>query len=92
MKKNNIDYDQWLDWFIVDHKLNIQEVIVEEILDGQPYKVKMVDFLNKTRQMNPLGQQAVREGMSKCVFTDKSVSKYLKEACIELIVDGKLTL
>ena len=90
--KTSIDYDQWLDWFIVDHKLNIQEVIVEEILDGQPYKVKMVDFLNKTRQMNELVQQKVREGMSKSAYTGKSISKFLKEACEELIVDGKLTL
>ncbi|MCR4744466.1 MAG: hypothetical protein K5894_04465 [Lachnospiraceae bacterium] len=90
--KAELDYDQWLDWFIVDHKLNIQEVILEEILDGQPYKVKMVDFLNKTRGMNDLVKQAMREGMSKCIYTDKSVSKYLKKACEELIVDGKLTL
>ena len=90
--KTELDYDQWLDWFIVDHKLNIQEVIVEEILNGQPYKVKMVDFLNKTRNMNELVKQTIREGMSKCIYTDKSVSKYLREACTELIVDGKLKL
>ena len=92
MARQEMDYDSWLDWFIIDHKLNIQEILVEEIIDGQPYKVKMVEFLNQTRQMNSIVQHEIRGQMLKCAYTGKSVSKYLKEICKAFITDGKILL
>ncbi|MBR1893121.1 MAG: hypothetical protein IJ815_06285 [Lachnospiraceae bacterium] len=90
--RKEMDYDSWLDWFIIDHKLNIQEILIEEILDGQPYKIKMVDFLNKTRTMNSIVQHEIRGQMLKCTYTNKSVSKYLQDICRKFITDGKILL
>ncbi|SFK43122.1 hypothetical protein SAMN05216390_10176 [Lachnospiraceae bacterium KH1T2] len=87
-----MDFDLWLDWFIVDNKLNIQEVLLEEIIDGQPYKVKMVDFLNKVRKLNHLTQQKVKDDMCRELYSGGKVSKALKEDCRELISSGKLLL
>ncbi len=90
--KDKSRYEQWLDWFIVDHKVNTAEILVEGIINGEPCRVTVGHFLDETRQMNYYMQDTIKTGISKRALTGGSYMNYLRKVCREYLETGTIVL
>ena len=78
-------YEQWLDWFIRDHKIDIADTIVDEIIGGQICKMTVNEFFNKTYGMTKMQQEEIMEALSVRSLTGEPIREYLRKRCIEMI-------
>lgn len=78
-------YQQWLEWFIRDHKIDIADTIVDEIIGGVICKMTVNEFFNKTYSMTKMQQEEIMEAMTLRSLTGEPIREYLRKRCIEMI-------
>ncbi len=81
----NCGYEKWLEWFIRDHKLDIADTLVDEIIGGVMVKMTMNEFFNKTYKMTQMQQEEIQEALMVRSLTGEPIREYLRKRCIELI-------
>lgn len=80
-------YQEWLDWFIMDNKLDIDEVLYEGEEDGEPICVTVEQFFRKSLQM--VGwQEDIRRFAMKAQYTGGDVLEKLRVMCEQKVKQG----
>lgn len=83
MKENSAEkFSLWLDWFISDNKLNVDEVLFEGDVEGEPVSVNMRTFFGKALSM-PGWQDEIRRIGLKAQYTGGDIIENLKVMCGE---------
>ncbi len=85
MIKYRSSFEQWMDWFIRDNKIDISSTLVEEVIDGELCKYTISDYLNRTYQFTELEQEDLRMGLTKQTLIGEPVKDFLRKRCIEMI-------
>lgn len=80
-------YQHWLDWFITDNKLDINEVLYEGEEDGENISVTLEQLLQKSLEM-PGWQQDIRRFGLKAQYTGGDVLSKLREMAEEKAKKG----
>lgn len=82
-------YQEWLDWFIRDNKLDIDEVLYEGEKDGETVTVTLEQFLQKSLQM--IGwQEDIRRFAMKAQYTGTDPLEKIREMCEQKVEKGFL--
>lgn len=80
-------YQLWLDWFITDNKLDIEEILYEGEVEGEEVSVTLEQLLQKSLEM-PGWQQDIRRFGLKAQYTGKDILTKLKEMAEEKAKKG----
>lgn len=81
MKEESTEkYQMWLDWFLTDNKLDIEEVLYEGDSEDGEVRVTLEQFLQKSLEM-PGWQEDIRRFGLKAQYTGGDILEKLKEMC-----------
>ena len=78
-------YEQWIEWFIRDNKIDIADTIVDEIIGGVICKMTVNEFFNNTYSMTNMHQEEIMEALMVRSLTGEPIREYLRKRCIEMI-------
>ncbi|MCR5627410.1 MAG: hypothetical protein K6F99_08830 [Lachnospiraceae bacterium] len=78
-------YEQWLDWFILDNKIDTNKVLIEEVIGSEMVKFTYRQFFDRTYKMTILQQQEIQENMMIRERTGGDIEEYLKQRCKEMV-------
>lgn len=80
-------YQEWLDWFIMDNKLDIQETLYEGEVDGETVTVTLEQFLQKSLEM--VGwQEDIKRFAMRAQYVGEDVLEKLSEMCEQKVQKG----
>ncbi len=81
-------YQLWLDWFILDNKLDVEEILYEgETEDGEPVTVTLEQFLQKSLGLYGW-QEDIRRYAMRSQYIGEDVLVKLREMCAEKAKKG----
>lgn len=88
MSKDSAErYQEWLDWFIMDNRLDVDEVLYEGEDDGETVAVTLKQFLKKSLEMTGW-QEDIKRFAAKAQYTGGDVLEKLREMCEEKVKKG----
>ncbi|MCR5775667.1 MAG: hypothetical protein K6G42_11345, partial [Lachnospiraceae bacterium] len=84
MKPDN--FDEWLNYFVIDHDISPNNVIYEGIVDGKMLHVTYRELFDKVREFGGM-RKRLREDFSAAAYTgesiDEAASKIVREELLE---------
>ncbi|MBQ8956476.1 MAG: hypothetical protein IJ075_05875 [Lachnospiraceae bacterium] len=87
MKADN--FEEWLDFFMMDHNLSPNNVIYEGILDGKMFHMTYRELFDKIRPYSGM-RKRLREDFSAAAYTGESVDEAASKIVQEELIDNGL--
>lgn len=87
MKPDN--FDEWLNYFMMDHNLSPNNVIYEGILNGKMFHMTYRELFDKVRDYSGM-RKRVREDFSNAAFTGESIDEAASKIVQEELIDNGL--
>lgn len=87
MKSDN--FDEWLNFFMMDHNISPNNVIYEGILNGQMFHMTYRELFDKIRNYSGM-RKRVREDFSAAAFTGESIDEAASRIVQEELIDNGL--
>ena len=87
MKPDN--FDEWLNFFMLDHNISPNNVIYEGIVDGQMLHMTYRELFDKIRGYIGM-RKRLREDFSAAAFTGDSIEEAASKIVQEELIDNGL--
>ena len=82
-------FDEWLEFFMMDHSISPNNVIYEGILNGQMFHMTYRELFDKIRDYSGM-RKRVREDFSAAAFTGESIDEAASRIVQEELIDNGL--
>ncbi len=87
MKPDN--FDEWLNYFMLDHNISPNNVIYEGIVKGQMFHMTYRELFDRIRNYSGM-RKRLREDFSAAAFTGESIDEAASKIVQEELIDNGL--
>ena len=87
MQEDN--FEEWLEFFMIDHKISPNDVIYEGIVRGQMFHMTYRELFDKIRPYTGM-EKRLREDFCRAAFTGESISEAAGKIASEELVEKGL--
>ena len=78
-------FDSWLEFFIIDHEINTEDVIFEGVVDGEMVRITYRQFFNAAAPY-PYILERIRNDFSVAAYTGMPVQVAAAKICDEELI------